>query len=153
MSWADSDIIIQQCNEQVRIEVKASAVWQSWKLVNEDGSAKAVEGPLILHADRIRFGGLKARSGNQWKGERVFKSNFYIFCMQKQTDPKSWDAWDLSQWEFFMHGRAELEEHNIGDSISLSALRKLRGGAGMSAREFQEHAKLHLGLRTSAAIP
>src|SRR5205085_1707192 len=54
ISWANSDIIL---SSGTRIEVKASAVWQSWKVLNEDGSRKADLKPAVLDPKRVRFAG------------------------------------------------------------------------------------------------
>src|SRR2546427_730485 len=59
VSWSDSDLVVRP---GVGVEVKASAVWQSWKLVNPDGTPKAVRASANLNPKRIRFSGLQARS-------------------------------------------------------------------------------------------
>src|SRR5581483_6755257 len=98
ISWADSDIILPN---GACIEVKATAVWQSWKLVNQDGSCKPLPKVALLDPAKIRFGGLQARpTAEQWSGYRSFKSEFYVFCFHAETDPAAWDAWNLAQWEF-----------------------------------------------------
>ena len=142
ISWADSDIVLPN---GTRIEVKATAVWQSWKLINPDGTVKPRPKIPVLDRARIRFGGLRARSGDsQWSGDRVFKSDYYVFCFQAETDPAKWDAWNLAQWEFYMMGRAELLERNVGRSISLATLHSAQ--EAMSATEFQSFARSRLGI-------
>lgn len=146
VSWANSDIIL---GNDTRIEVKATAVWQSWKLVDEFGNRRTVS-PAVLNPNQIRFHGLKARTALSPAAPadlRQFKSDFYIFCFHSQTDPTAWDAWNLAQWEFYMMSQRELMELKIGNSISLSTLRKC--GLPMSASEFQTVARAKLGLQAA----
>jgi hypothetical protein len=110
VSWADSDLITPS---GTRIEVKASAYWQSWKLVNEDGTRKPMPQPVTPDAAQIRFGRLQARTSTgpvaaPTSEPRRFKSDIYVFCMHAQTDPSAWDAWALSHWEFYVMTREEL---------------------------------------------
>lgn len=136
VSWADSDIILRN---GLRIEVKASACWQSWKLVNEDGSRKPIPPPATLDPQRVRFGGLQAKGAvtPAPPGDTRLKSDIYVFCMHTQTDASGWDAWNLAHWEFYVMTRAELESQNVRKAISLASLRKIR--APMSVREFQKY--------------
>jgi hypothetical protein len=135
VSWADSDIILLN---GTRIEVKATALWQSWKLVNQDGSSKSITAPATLNPGKIRFCGLQARTTeSQWSGERAYKADLYVFCFHSQTDPAEWDAWNLADWEFYVMTRQELADLKVGRSISLTALRKIR--QPMSAAQFQSH--------------
>jgi hypothetical protein len=143
ISWADSDIILE---DDTRIEVKATAVWQSWKLLDEYGKRRIVS-PAILNPNQIRFCGLKARTAvlhPRPSEASQFKSKFYIFCFHSQLDPAAWDAWNLANWEFYMMSKTELTELKIGRSISLRTLRNCR--PPMSAARFQEYAKSQLGL-------
>jgi hypothetical protein len=143
VSWADSDITLENGRP---FEVKATAVWQSWKLVDELGNRRTVS-PAVLNPNQIRFHGLKARTALSPAAPselRRFKSDFYIFCFHNQTDPTAWDAWNLAHWEFYMMNQRELIELKIGNSVSLSALRK--SCPPMSASEFQKRAKSQLGL-------
>ena len=144
VSWADSDLILPS---STRVEVKASAVWQSWKLVNENGTSKPLPVPVSLDPARIRFGGLQARTAvTVARADEAprFKSDFYVFCMHAQTDPASWSAWNLSQWEFYLLSQPELVAAKIGQSISLARLRQLQ--SPMTARQFQDYAMQVLGL-------
>lgn len=122
ISWANSDIITA---DGVRIEVKASSYWQSWKLLDESGELRPV--PLHpIHSDnRIRFSGLKARNAvdtSNSNDPRLFKSDIYIFAFQKEKDIERWNAMDLSQWEFYALPGSTVG--NMGQrSISLATLR------------------------------
>lgn len=143
VSWADSDFILP---DGTRIEVKATALWQSWKLVNEDGTLKSVPNAATLDPNRIRFGGLQARMGAS-QTEMVadiphFKSDHYVFCFQKQVSAVGWNPWDLGNWEFYMFSQEELANQKVGTSVSLAALRKVR--PAMTAKEFQTFAKHRL---------
>jgi hypothetical protein len=125
VSWADSEIITPA---GLRIEVKSSAYWQSWKLVNEDGTRKPVPPPVDPARKKVVFGGLRSGTSvdtSPQRPSREFKSDVYVFCLHTQTDATAWDAWQLSHWEFYVLTRSQLVEHGIGGSISLGALRKL----------------------------
>ncbi len=140
VSWADSDIVLPNGN---RVEVKATAVWQSWKLVNHDGTPKPLPPVARLEPARIRFCGLQART-QQGSTKRNFKSDFYVFCFHHETDPAAWDAWNLAQWEFYLMTRDELSARRVGGSISLSTLREVQ--PPMSAVQFQTFARVRLGI-------
>src|SRR5688572_16958600 len=79
--WANSDLI---SSGGARIEVKSTAFWQSWKLVNEDGSAKYADNyPPPVDRRRIGFGGLRAGdsvTASTTSASRVFKSHLYVFA-------------------------------------------------------------------------
>ncbi len=142
VSWADSDIILAG---GTRIEVKASACWQSWKLVNEDGTRKPPPPIATLDPKRVRFAGLQSKTAVSPAslGDKArFKSDVYVFCMHTQTDASAWDAWHLSHWEFYVMTREELAALGIGSGITLFALRKIR--PPMTAREFQIYAQRFL---------
>jgi hypothetical protein len=136
----------------LRIEVKSSAYWQSWKLRNEDGSLKTapeIERWRPPPGKPITFGGLRARDAvdrsNQTAG---YKSDLYVFCFQSESDPERWDALDLDQWEFYALARSALEEIGVA-SLSLKRLRNVC--APMSAREFQVRGR-ELIARLDAAL-
>ena len=123
VSWANSDVITP---EGVRIEVKSTVVWQSWKLLDERGLPEAKpKHPPIQDDRKIRFSGLKARDSTAVPDSskpKAFKSDLYVFAFQHNADPATWSAFDLSQWEFFVVPTAKLAE--LGwESISLATLR------------------------------
>lgn len=124
ISWANSDHITP---EGVRIEVKASAYWQSWKLVDEGGTAKLVESIPVGKEPAIYFGGLRASDSvlpMTGPSQPLYKSDLYIFAFQNERDPAQWSALDLTQWEFYALTRDQLA--TVGTkSIGLSRLRKL----------------------------
>jgi len=122
MNWANSDIIT---SEGVRIEVKASSYWQSWKLLDEFGAVRA--SPLYPVSDktRITFSGLKARDAvtvPDSSTPQQFKSHVYVFAFQHEMEIVKWNAMDLSQWEFYVLPMKRLQQ--LGwKSISLTMLR------------------------------
>jgi hypothetical protein len=150
VSWADSDFVLP---DRTRIEVKATALWQSWKLVNEDGTLKSTPDPAMVDPSRIRFGGLRARMGTtqavMLADARHFKSDHYVFCFQNQISPVGWNPWDLGNWEFYMFSREELAGLKIGNSVSLAALRKRQ--PAMTAKEFQSFARYRLQTSLAAS--
>jgi hypothetical protein len=112
----------------VRIEVKSSAHWQSWK-INENGTPKS----FIPKNSSIRFSGLKV--GNSDAPEPAYHSDLYVFAFQREKDCACWNALDLSQWEFYMLTKQQLEP--VGTkSISLTKVRELCGSV-MTASEFR----------------
>jgi hypothetical protein len=122
ISWANSDIITP---DGVRLEVKATSYWQSWKLIDEQGRMRPK--PLYeLPSDaRIRFSGLTARDSTSVPSRselRELKSDLYVFAFQHEKDIDRWDAMDLCQWEFYLLPRSRLLEINER-SISLTKLR------------------------------
>lgn len=101
ISWANSDIITP---EGVRIEIKATSYWQSWKLIDEMGALRPTPLHPIPSKTQIRFSGLKARDAVTTSiipDPQLFKSHIYIFAFQHETDIERWNAMDLSQWEFY----------------------------------------------------
>lgn len=142
ISWADNDLVLPS---GLGIEVKASSLWQSWKLVNPDGTPKQIPPAAVLSPAQVRFSGLQARTSVGVAPRDVapvFKSDYYVFCMQTETDPTRWNAWDLSQWRFFLFSRYELQTAGIGRSISLAKLMEMQ--QPMTASEFQTFAKKRL---------
>lgn len=124
VSWANSDIITP---DGIRLEVKASAFWQSWKLVNEDGTIKDLKGEELIpkNVSTIRFTGLIGRDSvsDQWKGDSGYKSEIYVFCFQNEKNPLIWNALDMNQWEFYIFDVKELMKFS-GKSVSLKKLRE-----------------------------
>jgi hypothetical protein len=125
----------------LRIEVKSSAFWQSWKLRDQLGVPKPEPdgGWKPVPEDSIRFGGLRAADAvDRANAQSGYKADVYVFCFQRETDPKRWDALNLDQWEFYFLSREELEQ--LG--VATLSLKKLRIACGpLSARNFQLVAK------------
>lgn len=122
VSWANSDIITQ---DGVRIEIKSTSYWQSWKLMDETGALRPTPlYPLSLKT-QIRFAGLKARDAVAVPNSaelQLLKSQVYIFAFQHEKDIERWNAMDLSQWEFYALPVSAVRELRW-KSISLPTLR------------------------------
>ena len=124
VSWANSDLITP---DGIRIEVKSTSYWQSWKYVDEFGNLR--EDPICpLQIDsRIGFAGLRASDAtiaHTASSAQALKSHLYVFAFQNQKDFARWNALDLSQWEFYTLP-VEIVEALGSRSISLRKLRSL----------------------------
>jgi hypothetical protein len=95
------------------IEVKASAYLQVWHSPDTRPSV-------------IQFTGLK---GDKWidesqrrnSPEKTYNADLYVFCVQTERDPERWDAFDLSQWDFYVVPPAKIERHG-SNSLRLSVV-------------------------------
>jgi hypothetical protein len=129
----------------IRIEVKSSAYWQSWKLRREDGTprpADEIERWRPTAATQVRFSNLRARDAvDRTKQASAYKSDLYVFCFQCELDPLGWNALDLAQWEFHLLGRSELEALGVS-SLSLKKLRMLT--PRLTARDLQREGRKRL---------
>jgi hypothetical protein len=150
-SWANSDMIAPN---KVRIEVKASSYWQSWKLLDEIGAAWVPPLYPVTPKTQIRFAGLTARNaaGPAKKSAMAeLKSHVYVFAFQNETDPEKWNAMDVSQWEFYVLPAERLKELGWG-SISLKMLRSQQ--EPLAAAEFAQVAwKVIEGANVEIIIP
>lgn len=138
ISWANSDVI----TSGVRIEVKATSYWQSWKVLDEMG--QPYSNPLYdvpPDDSAIRFGGLAARDAVRVADQsklRQLKSQIYVFAFQHERDISRWNAMDLSQWEFYVICAEELAKI-AGRNVALKKLRPKYGP--LTADEFARRAK------------
>jgi hypothetical protein len=84
----------------------------------------------------IKFGRLRASDAvDRANVGAGYKADAYVFCFQREKDPRRWDALDLNQWEFYFLSRQELER--LG--VSTLSLKKLRTVCEpMTARHFQQ---------------
>jgi hypothetical protein len=122
ISWANSDIITP---EGVRIEIKSSSYWQSWKLLDETGALRPTPLYPISPKTQIRFAGLRAREAVTVPNStepQLLKSHVYVFAFQNEKDNERWNAMDLSQWEFYALPVSTVRELRW-KSISLLTLR------------------------------
>jgi hypothetical protein len=112
-SWDNSDLVLPDGRT---VEVKCSAYVQAW---HHHDSKPSV----------IQFSGLK---GRRWidadqkraAGAGTYNADVYVFCVQTHRDALEWDAFDLSQWEFYVVTRQALVE--IGaNSLRLSTIQNL----------------------------
>lgn len=111
-AWTNYDL---ETEDGIRIEVKASAFLQSWdqnKLSN------------------LKFSGLKARTWNPIDGydkEKTYRADVYVFCVQTAKTHEEYDQFDLSQWEFRVVPRKELERLGVA-SLSYGSLCRICPG-------------------------
>ncbi len=141
VSWADSDIVSAG---GVRVEVKSSAYWQSWKFINEFGEYCLNDKYSADFYDdyppsKIRFSGFYTRSSiDNNRGEPIYHSDIYVFAFQNEKSIEKWNALDLQQWEFYLVPKSFLEGLSIR-SISLSKLQA--NFKSLSAHEFEEQGR------------
>lgn len=138
IGWANSDLII----DGVKLEVKASSYWQSWKLMYDNGVMRDAPLHPISAKTKIKFAGLKARGGDgavDPNTEQEFKSDIYVFAFQKEEQIDKWDAMDLSQWEFYVLPGKTIRDSGR-KSIGLSTLKTMQAGP-LSALEFIDKGK------------
>jgi hypothetical protein len=136
VSWAKSDLIT---DDGIRIEVKSSAYWQSWKLVELSGEHKAEPTHACASDGGIGFKGLQARNAEVIAApteQPQFKSDLYVFAFQCEKIPDRWNALDLNQWEFYVFPVEQLRAF-AGDRVRLITLRERQGGVLKAARFVQ----------------
>jgi hypothetical protein len=117
--WANSDL---ETDCGIRIEVKASAYWQSWKALNPDGTTKELSKVVFQPDNKIRFSGLVAKDtiDNHSKEFGALKSDYYCFCFHTEKNYDAWNAMDLSKWEFYLVAAMDIKTK----SVSLKWLRQ-----------------------------
>ncbi len=116
-SWADNDLVLES---GVTIEVKSSAYWQSWRALDGLGRTREIVGTPHLDEAKIRFCGLvRGRSDLGEAHSPKLRSHLYVFAFQHHPDYQTWDAMDLSQWEFYVVPASALP----AKSVSLKSLR------------------------------
>jgi len=136
-SWDDYDLMLPT---GVTIEVKASAYRQVWHSLGSPPS-------------EIQFTGLK---GHKWidakqrrnSPEKTYNADLYVFCVQTERDPDRWDAFDLSQWDFYVVPRAKIEKHG-SNSLRLSVVQGF--SARLTANELREAVAREEQARTGRA--
>jgi hypothetical protein len=110
--WANFDV---QTPDGIRIEVKASAYWQSWP---QRGPSKIV------------FSGLTARSwedDGSYSDERQIRADVFVFAVQACADPAKYDPLDIDQWEFYVLPASAIVEAGAR-SLSLASLVRYEAG-------------------------
>ena len=104
--WANFDV---QTPDGIRIEVKASAYWQSWP---QRGPSKIV------------FSGLTARTwedDGSYSVDRQIRADVFVFAVQACADPTKYDPLDIGQWEFYVLPASAVAETGAR-SLSLASL-------------------------------
>jgi hypothetical protein len=110
--WANFDV---QTPDGIRIEVKASAYWQSWP---QRGPSKIV------------FSGLTARSWEEdgsYSADRQIRADVFVFAVQACADPTKYDPLDVGQWEFYVLPASTVAETGAR-SLSLASLARHEAG-------------------------
>lgn len=109
-TWDDFDLIT---SNGIKIEVKSGAYLQNWK-------QKKLSEPV--------FGSLCGQVWNDAEGKRggnpIYRADIYIFALQTSTTHDEYNALDLSQWEFYIVKKSQLEIINT-KSVSLKTVRRL----------------------------
>lgn len=109
-SWDKYDLIT---SDGIKIEVKCGAYLQNW------------EQPR--HSD-IVFSGLCGHVRDKSEGARYgkphYRADIYVFVVQNALDHDKYDALDLSQWEFYLLTKEQMEQRNTR-SISASVVKSM----------------------------
>ena len=100
--------------EGIKIEIKTSAYIQSW-------GQKKLSKPIF-----------SIRPTKYWDDKKGFQteikrqSDFYIFCLLKETDQEKINPLNLDQWEFYILSTKKLnKEKQNQKTISLNPLKKI----------------------------
>lgn len=134
VSWANSDLVTP---DGVTLEIKATAYWQSWKVLDEFGKPRTERKYGMTSDSAIRFGGLRARDAStvaDMRTLRTLKSHLYVLAFQHEKDIPRWNAMDLSQWEFYVLAADQLSRLSSGRTVSLTKLRSVQ--QPLTAQEF-----------------
>ena len=114
VEWDAYDLLI---DEWIRVEVKSSAylqMWPQWRL------------------SRIEFSGLRGTRYDVYHGDdpggRQFNAHVYVFGVQTAIDHNAYEPRDISQWEFYVLSKSDLEQGQVGQSLGLETLQRLSGG-------------------------
>lgn len=110
--WANFDV---QTPDGIRIEVKASAYWQSWP---QRGPSKIV------------FSGLTARTwedDGSYSADRQIRADVFVFAVQACADSTKYDPLDVGQWEFYVLPASAIAETGAR-SLSLASLGRYKTG-------------------------
>ena len=104
--WANFDV---QTPDGIRIEVKASAYWQSWPQ---------------REPSKIVFSGLTARTwgdDGSYSADRQIRADLFVFAVQACADPTKYEPLDIGQWEFYVLPASAIAEAGAR-SLSLASL-------------------------------
>ncbi|MDB5058139.1 MAG: hypothetical protein JWO59_1611 [Chloroflexi bacterium] len=98
VEWAPHDV---RSAEGITIEVKSSGYCQSWRQRKLSAISFGRLSGLPLSDDGAEFLG----------SEREIRANIFVFAVQICKDPLSYNALDLSQWEFRVLQASVLRAH------------------------------------------
>lgn len=109
-SWDDYDLVT---SDGIKIEVKCGAYLQNWN--------------QSKHSDLV-FGGLCGQAWDEDEGKRggkaQYRADVYIFAVQNSLAHDEYDALNLSQWEFYLLNKKQLEQRNT-KSMSLNVVKRI----------------------------
>ena len=109
-SWDDYDLVT---SDGIKIEVKCGAYLQNWN--------------QSKHSDLV-FGGLCGQAWDEDEGKRggkaQYRADVYIFAVQNSIVHDEYDALNLSQWEFYLLTKKQLEQRNT-KSMSLNVVKRI----------------------------
>jgi hypothetical protein len=126
-----------------RIEVKATAYWQSWRVLDENGQPLLEpRKPAALSKICFQVQPTLTVTATQRGLKPEYKAHVYVLCFQHEENLDLWNALNLAQWEFYYLIPEQLKQ--LPARIPVSRLRtifKERYGAssGLTARELQDH--------------
>jgi hypothetical protein len=107
--WDNFDV---QTPAGVRVEVKASGYLQSWAQAKHS---------------RLNFGRVAARTWdantNEFGAEPEVRADVFVFAVQTCEDPSTYDALDISQWEFYVVAAGPVRECGY-KSVGISWVRR-----------------------------
>jgi hypothetical protein len=96
IGWDNFDA---QAPDGTAIEVKCSAFLQSWAL---------------KRYSELRFGRLSARefdaTRNEYSVDARVRADVFVFCVQTQREPATYDMLDISHWEFWVVDASTIRE-------------------------------------------
>ena len=120
-AWAECDLSTE---DGITIEVKAGAYLQAW----HDQASK----PSLITFSRLR--GRKWLPDNRYADQQTCNADFYVFCVQIEIRASEWDAFNLSQWRFYVLSKAQVEAVGQG-SMGLGRVRSM--ARELTASEFR----------------
>lgn len=98
-----------------RVEVKSSGFLQAWV-------QKKLSNPTFRVAPAY---GWDAETG-AWSTEQGFNADAYVFCLHAAKTHDEYDPLTVSQWRFYVAGRASIEDQ-AGASMGLATLARVAG--------------------------
>jgi hypothetical protein len=113
IAWDNFDV---EAGDGTRIEVKCSAFLQSW---NQKRLSKLVFGRLSareFEADR-----------NRYSAEVRVRADVFVFAVQAQEDPDTYDMLDLAHWEFWVVSADVVRRHSTR-TVGINWVRKHAAG-------------------------
>ena len=112
IGWANFDALA----DDARIEVKCSAFLQGW---------------TTRRLSDLRFGQLRAREfdadRNEYSAEPRVRADVFVFAVQTQQDPASYDMFDIQHWEFWVAAGSTISQH-AGKSVGIAWVRTHASG-------------------------